>query len=153
MSVEILLAGENCQTDIRRLLSEYLAELSAYGDVDKSYPYFGAYWNEGETRWPYLILGDGEFIGFAFVNTVSPSGRGTDFSMAEFYIEPFARTRGYGLAGAKELLLKHEGQWELSIMRANARAQRFWPKVMSYTKAREVECFEHNGDIIHRFSV
>ncbi|MAN62566.1 MAG: hypothetical protein CMI60_11550 [Parvibaculum sp.] len=153
MTLEVRSAGENCREDIRRLLDGYLAELSTYGEVDHTYPYFEAYWTEGQARWPFLILGDGKLVGFAFVNTVSPSGRRCDFSMAEFYIHPSARGKGYGIAAAKELMLKFSGLWELSIMQANKPAQRFWPKAISEIEGRDTECFERNGDTIHRFSV
>ena len=153
MAIEIQFAKEESQNYIRKLLDEYLVELSAFGDVDHSYPYFDAYWTECGYRWPYLILGDGKIVGFAFVNTVSPSGRRVDFSMAEFYIQPSARGHGYGLAAAKELFLKHHGWWELSIMRANERAQSFWPKAISASEGHNTESFEHNEETVHRFSV
>jgi predicted acetyltransferase len=153
VAIEIRVAKEENQNYIRELLNEYLVELSAFGDVDHSYPYFDAYWTECRCRWPYLILGDGEVVGFAFVNTISPSGRGVDFAMAEFYIQPSARERGYGLAAVNELFLKHPGVWELSIMRANERAQRFWTKAISLTERYEAENSDHKEEIIHRFSV
>src|SRR4051812_943089 len=81
---------------LRDFLSEYLAELERYGGSGAEYPYFDAYWLEAENRWPYIILRDGECIGFAFVNTWSASGKGTDFSIAEFYIVPQARDQGAG---------------------------------------------------------
>lgn len=153
MSVEIQLAGEDRQTDIRCLLDEYLAGLSTYGEVDTAYPYFESYWGASEGRWPFLIMGEGELVGFAFVNTFSPSGRGTDFSMAEFYIQPSARGKGYGIAAAMALMRKFRGLWELSIMRANKRAHNFWSKVVSEIEGRDAEFFERKGDTIHRFSV
>lgn len=153
MSVEVMLAGDNFRADICKLLGEYLAELSVYGDVDHAYPYFDAYWTGSDCRWPYFILGDGAIIGFAFVNTISPSGRGTDFSMAEFYVQPHARGSGYGLAAAMELFQKHDGVWELSIMKGNKRAQNFWPKAISAVDGRGAECFENNGETIHRFYI
>jgi len=153
VSVEIRTAKAEGQSKVRELLSEYLVELSAYDEVDHGYRYFDSYWIEGDCRWPYFILGDGEVIGFAFVNTVSPSGRGTDFSIAEFYIQPCARGNGYGLAAATELFRKHEGVWELSVMAANKRAQSFWPKAITAIGGRKAECFEHNGETIHRFCI
>ena len=153
MTLEVRSAGEHCREDIRRLLDGYLAELSTYGEVDRTYPYFEAYWTEGEARWPFLILGDGKLVGFAFVNTVSPSWRRCDFSMAEFYIQPSARGKGFGMAAAKELMFKFRGQWELSIMQQNVSAQHFWSKVISGVEAHDAECIAHDGDTIHRFSV
>lgn len=152
MSIEIQLVDEEHQAYIRALLDEYLKELAEYGEVNHSYPYFDAYWSDRDSRWPYFILEDGEVVGFAFVNTISPSGRGTDFSMAEFYIRPSARGSGCGLAAAKAVFLKHLGVWELSIMRANKPAQTFWPKAISATDTVERQVFEHEAQTIHCFS-
>lgn len=153
MPIEIRLAGEDSKAAIRSLLDDYLTELSEYGEVDTAYPYFESYWNEDEGRWPYLFFAESELIGFAFVNTVSPSGRGTDFSMAEFFVRPTARGRGHGVAAAKEIILKFNGQWELSIMQHNAPARVFWPKVISKIEGRDAECFDEEGERIHRFFV
>ncbi len=153
MPVALQLVKEDEKDRVRNLLNEYLVELSAFGEVENSYPYFDAYWTDSDCRWPYFIIGHKEIVGFAFVNTFSPSGRGTDFSMAEFYIQPSARGKGYGIAAAMALMLKSSGLWELSIMRANKPAHNFWPKVISEIEGRHAELFQHEGDTIHRFSV
>ncbi len=153
LPVDIQIAKEGCRDKVRELLSEYLVELSAYGEVDHGYRYFDSYWSETDCRWPYLIFGDGEVIGFAFVNTISPSGCGADFSMAEFYIQPFARGNGFGMAAATELFQKHDGVWELSVMAENKRAQSFWPKAIAAIGGHQAECFELSGETIHRFCI
>jgi GNAT superfamily N-acetyltransferase len=43
-----------------------------------------------------VIEVDGESIGFIFINQWLPSGRGTDYAVAEFYIAPRWRGQGHG---------------------------------------------------------
>ncbi len=153
MSSNIKLALEEEKPQLRNLLGEYLSELSKYGEVDVAYPYFDTYWDEGEQRWPYLIQESHQRVGFALVNSWSPSGRGTDFSMAEFYIVPDARGHGIGRNAAKTILLAHSGVWELSVMLLNAPAQRFWPTTIEAAHAQELERIESDGEMIYRFRI
>lgn len=121
------------------LLSDYLTEFVQYGGSGPDYLYFDAYWEEPDSRWPVLIFLEDRCVGFAFINTWSPSGRGTDFAIAEFYVVPGARGRSVGLEAARAVLNSRPGQWELSIMARNAPAQRFWPRVLDAVGAGDVE--------------
>jgi predicted acetyltransferase len=102
---------------LRNLLSDYLLELSRYDEVDLNY--LDAYWEEIESRWPYLIERNDQCVGFTFVDKWSPSGRGTDFSMAEFYIVPDARPHGVGRDAAEAILHAHSGVWELEQLKSD----------------------------------
>ena len=153
MNVNIKLALDEEKPRLRNLLAECLSELNKYGDVDVAYPYFDTYWDRGARRWPNLIRESYQPVGFAFVNGWSPSGRGTDFSMAEFYIVPVARGHGVGHDAAKTILLAHSGWWELSIMLLNASAQRFWPRAIGAAQAHELERIEGDGEMIYRFRI
>ena len=138
---------------LRALLTDCLLELAAYGEVDLAYPYLDAYWDQGERRWPYLCWHGNVVAGFALVNSHSPSGLGTDFAMAEFYIAPAERRSGAGLLGASEIIRMHPGSWELSVMTHNAPAQRFWLKVMAASGASGLERIEHGAETIYRFNI
>lgn len=153
MSLKVRLSLTPEKSVLRNLLAAYLSELSEYGDVEIAYPYFDAYWNEGECRWPYVIYDSDQLVGFAFVNTFSPSGRGTDFSFAEFYIVPDARRHGIGRDAAKAILTAHSGVWELSVMSPNAPAQRFWPNAIGAAQVRQYERIEHEQETIYRFRI
>src|SRR5687767_4124610 len=120
-TVEIRRAEIDEKSAIWNLLKFHLSELSAFGSVNNAYPYFDSYWTEG-TRWPYLIEIVRQKVGFALVNQHSPSGRGTDFAIAEFYVLPQYRGRRYGTEAAHQIFKMHPGQWELSIFLNNAPA-------------------------------
>ncbi|MCQ1767699.1 GNAT family N-acetyltransferase [Neorhizobium galegae] len=153
MDIAIELASAAHKPLLRDLLSEYLAESEGYGGSGPDYPYFDAYWLEPEGRWPYLIQRNGECIGFAFVNTWSASGRGTDFSIAEFYIVPQARRHGAGRGAATAVLHGHPGLWELSVMALNTPAQAFWPRVIDAAGGRDVERVKSDSGTIYRFTI
>lgn len=153
MRLEVNLALAEKKPVLRHLLADYLSELSRYGEVEFAYRYFDTYWDKGESRWPYLFRENHQLVGFAFVNNWSPSGRGTDFSMAEFYIVSDARRRGVGRDAAKTVLLAYSGVWELSVMSLNASARRFWPNAIEAAQARQLQHVEHNGEAIYRFRI
>ncbi len=134
------------------MLDAYLAELAQYGEVDLVYPWFDAYWRPGEARWPYMLYGvAGEMAGFALVNTHAPSGRPVDYAMAEFYVVPAQRHSGLGRAAVRALLQNHVGVWELSAMRDNHAAQRFWQSVLASIGVADLRVAEHEDGAIFRF--
>ncbi|WP_162895002.1 GNAT family N-acetyltransferase [Rhizobium terrae] len=151
MRIDLKLALATHKPHLRSLLSDYLIEFEHYGGSGTDYPYFDAYWEQPDHRWPLLILLNDRCVGFAFVNTWSPSGRGTDFAIAEFYIAPDTRRRGIGLEAAKTVLNSRSGQWELSIMERNAPAQKFWPRVLDAVGAGGLETVVSDDGTIYRF--
>lgn len=135
------------------MLSAYLAELGQYGEVDAGYPYFDAYWQEPESRWPYLVTLDGEPCGFALVNRWSVSGLGMDFSVAEFYVAPDARRGGVGCEAAGRVLSARPGLWELGVLAGNEPALTFWPRAIAQTGAGAPERIEKQDEVIFRFRI
>lgn len=138
---------------LRRLLADYLRELSAYGEVDPAYPYLDAYWDPRERRWPYLLWRGDAVAGFALVNNHAPSGLVTDFAMAEFYVAPEARGSGSGREAAVAIFRLHPGVWELGIMAPNVLAQRFWPKAIAASGAEALQRIEGAMETIYRFKI
>jgi len=137
---------------MKAMLADHLRELRAFGPVEEPYPYFDVYWTEA-TRWPYLIEVGGEPIGFVMVNQWSPSGRGTDYAIAEFYVGPAHRRFGHGVEAARQALRAHPGQWELSIFAANRPAQAFWPTAIASAGGRSLERIDHQGNTVLRFVI
>jgi len=90
-------------------------------------------------------------VGFALVNRWSPSGCGTDFSIAEFFIEPRARRCGYGLSAARQILQNHRGRWEIAFRERNVKAAAFWTAVISTAGVSLQERIEKAGMVILRF--
>jgi predicted acetyltransferase len=67
-----------------------------------------------------------------------PSGQGTDFAMAEFYIIPEARQDGLGQIAASAAFAQHTGQWELGVVNANTGGYEFWNRVLAKYTATQI---------------
>lgn len=153
MTVSVRLALGVDRPRTRALLDDYLAELSRYGKVNRAYPWFDAYWQTGEPRWPYLIEHADGIAGFAFVNTHAPAGVDASYAMAEFYITPTARRHGTGRTAAAVIFQRHPGIWAVSIMRRNKRALGFWPRAIAEAGAGDVEPVDVGEDLVYRFLI
>lgn len=136
---------------MRRLVDAYGAEMAAYGEGDPG-RYFDAYWQE-PGRWPYVIRCDGVAVGFVWVNTWSPSGRGTDFAVAEFYVAPEFRRSGVGRDAATATFRAHPGQWELAVLPANVTALAFWTAAIAAAGSHDLERVDVDDRPIFRFRV
>ncbi len=126
---------------VRRLLELYLFDLSRIDGrgVDRraryGYPYLNAYWRE-RGRFPYVMRVDGKWAGFALVNRWSPL-EGADWSVAEFFILPPYRQRGFGDVLARWIFAHHKGTWHVAELRANREGTAFWRKVIGrFTRGR-----------------
>lgn len=148
--ISVILASEEMKPQLHTLLQDYLSELSQYDEIDTDYPYFDDYWQD-ETRWPFLILAGDRIAGFALINQHSPSGLGTDYAVAEFYILPLFRKTGTGSTAFRELLKKHKGTWEISIMADNQPAQNFWSKTIAQVNIQNLKQILQDGETIYRF--
>jgi predicted acetyltransferase len=151
MTIKILAASEAKKSELREMLSAYLRELSQYGDVDLGYRFFDSYWTD-DNRWPYLIVKDESPVGFALVNTWSPSGKGADFALAEFYVRPEFRGMGVGKRAFTSLLQKRFGIWKLSVMADNETGKAFWERALASTDVSDLEGIELGSEVVHRFT-
>lgn len=116
------------------LLQAYLAELSAYApapEPDPSgvypYPYFDAYFT-AQDRTALLLRVEGSPAGFALVNAVSALGEPIDHAVAEFYVLPAFRGRGWARQAAERLFAARPGRWEIKYHQANHAAQALWTR-------------------------
>ena len=116
------------------LLQTYLAELSAYApapEPDPSgvypYPYFDAYFT-AQDRTALLLRVEGSPAGFALVNAVSAQGEPIDHAVAEFYVLPAFRGRGWARQAAERLFAARPGRWEIKYHQANHAAQALWTR-------------------------
>lgn len=132
-----------------QLLQEHLAYIgSFYGDVPDEngvypYRYFDAYFQDCD-RFPYLFEADGQPVGFALVNSHSETGEQTDFAMAEFYILPVHRRKGYAADAACQLFTIHSGRWQIKYHIDNLPAGTLWknlakPYSSKLTPLNEIE--------------
>jgi predicted acetyltransferase len=105
----------------------------------------------------HLLKADGKLAGFAAINDWSPSGRGVDYNIAEFFVMRHYRRNGAGTQFARRLFLAHPGLWELAIMASNKPAQAFWPTVIAGTPHSSFEKIEGDGirwhGPIYRFEI
>lgn len=120
------------------MLSAYLRELSQYGDVDHEYRFLDSYWVD-QDRWPYIISSRERTAEFVLLNTWSPSGKGTDFAVAEFYVLPEFRGMGVGTQAFSSLLCNRSGIWELSVMSKNEAKKTFWEKPWQVLPCRRLK--------------
>jgi predicted acetyltransferase len=135
--------------EVRRLMPPYLRELAALCGAPPiagtpRYPGLAGYWLR-PGRHAFVIEADGASAGFALVNRWSPSGRGVDRAMAEFYITPAHRRRGVGRAAAGRIFAAHAGIWEVSVLTANTAALQFWRSTAAACARGGVEEIMSNG--------
>ncbi|MFX0090826.1 MAG: GNAT family N-acetyltransferase [Candidatus Hodarchaeota archaeon] len=128
-----------------KFLQEYLVELlRTIGNPEGlnleeeiPYPYFESYWEE-ENRFPFWAVDEtGEKIGFVFLRDT-----GSVFSIAEFYIFPDQRDKGYGRALLDILVVYCRKKKRYKVLFANcfdknATGYKFWTENGFYPVALE----------------
>lgn len=128
--------------------SELAAIGSPYGDVDESgafaLTYFDSYWQEAD-RMALLLRVGGQLAGFALINKWSPTGLGTDRSIAEYFVMRKYRRAGVGRCAAHEIVRRYPGIWEVNVAHYNAPAQEFWQRAVSAVPGYAVEKIEGDG--------
>jgi predicted acetyltransferase len=146
---------------IRAVYRDYLSELSAsksglfpaLGEWPAREDEFLAGWFSDPSSHPFVILADGQQVGFALVARPPAFPRRTaDYRMAEFFVVDHARRRGVGAGAATLLFTRFAGQWEVVEDEYNRTALAFWRRVISrhsdgrYTETRAA------GEVCHRFT-
>lgn len=141
---------------LRAMFDPYLIAHARLVDPDGAtgdptdYRHFDAYWTEPERR-PYWIMADGVRAGFVLINTHSPSGLGTDHSVAEFSVVPERRRGGLGRAAARAALATAAGWWELQVYRANPDGMAFWPRAIGDAHPSTWDEIDLGDRVVHRF--
>ena len=158
---------------LRRMYDAYLEEITSFG---------ASYRRGSEGRWEYRPGPDGrwkpdhlpywletgpdhqilllraarEVVGFAMVG-VRPAqwmSPGRDACIAEFYVVPEARRRGFGEAAARRIFDRFPGRWEVCEVPGNAPAIAFWRRTVGrYTGDRFEELESRGGPAQHFTSV
>ena len=104
------------------------------------------YWRE-PAHLPLLLRMNQRLVGFALLNASSPSGRGVEHNMAEFFIARKHRRCGVGTTAAQGIFSCYSGQWETAVARQNVGALEFWRKAITrHSLARDVEEFDVTTD-------
>jgi len=101
----------------------------------------------------YVIARDGQVAGFACVGLAPfrfmPDD--ADVILCELFLVRRARGGGVGEAALTELLARHPGRWVLRAIHDNARAIRFWRRVLPRAPVRALDERREAGDIVWRF--
>ena len=145
---------------IRAAYRGYLSDLSAsatgpfpvLGEWDAREDEFLAPWFADPGSHPFVVLADGERVGFALVTRapVFPR-RAFDFRMAEFFIVPAARRRGVGASAAALLFHRFSGDWEVLEGEHNRAALQFWRRVIAMQTGGRYAETRGGGEVRHRF--
>lgn len=155
-SVAVSTANRRERPVIERMLQLYLHDFSAYGAAGGGVGAIGAdgvfahapidaYWRE-RGRAAHMIRVEGRLAGFALVNDWSPSDRGVDSAVAEFFVLRQERRRGVGRAAAHALIAAAPGVWEIAALRVNVDAVAFWDRAAPSTPQAWCERLEGDGD-------
>lgn len=143
------------KVEFRRMLDAYLVEHLAQVDPEGRYdpldfPTFDLYWTEPRRR-PFWIVADDQVAGLALVGGFSPSRRGVDFGLIEFYVTPGCRRQGVGMAAAAALFDAMPGLWELQAHHRTPDAMAFWERAIAAVRPQAWERIDGAENIIHRF--
>jgi len=137
-NLEIRRATYDDETTFRNLGQFYIYEYTAFMGWDVNYAGrfneddFDGIFSE-ESRKPFLFRVDGKLAGFAIIDILEKShitGAPNIIEMAEFFILAAYQRKGYGEQAAIRLFEMFKGEWEVFQLEKNARAQRFWRRII-----------------------
>jgi predicted acetyltransferase len=137
--IEVVVAALRDRPALERLFQLYLHDFTEFDPHDVgddglyAVPSLDAYWSD-PGRFPFLIRVEGSLAGFVLVSPHSPSGRGADRSIAEFFVMRMHRRSDVGRTAATMVFNLLPGTWEVAQIVANTPAQAFWRAVIgAYT--------------------
>lgn len=150
MNIEISLCKKEDKKIIAGLCQFYHYDLDTYsklvnihynnGQYDPM-AYFDNYWTEKD-RFPYVIYKNCIPVGFALVNDITVNPR-ANWKIAEFFIMAPHRHQGIGKQVVEKLLKMHHGLWELSVLKDNLSALKFWNKMLDNATTLTYENFQN----------
>ena len=132
--IKLVEIDENRKDELAKYMQDYLAELSAYYDIQKDkdgnylYQYLPLYFVE-ENRHPYFIYADDLLIGFVLINQYSFTDEKIDNVIGEFTIFPKYRNNNLGIKTIEALKQLRKGTWQIKYSKDNIIATNFWNKV------------------------
>lgn len=118
--------------DFARHLQSYLAEHAVFTgrtprDGVYDYPWFDDYWQQPDSRWPFWMRREEEFVALAFVHFDATDDH---YELAEFFVVERFRGQGVGARFGRDVILRFPGNWKLHQVTANTRAVAFWRRVL-----------------------
>lgn len=157
MNFTLLRASEEYKVVIQNLMQFYIYDFSEFVKYDVEdngqfapYPHLDAYWEDVNSKFPYVIKSDDKYVGFVLVQSIETENK-KYFSIAEFFVLKKYRRLGVGKSIALKVFNLHRGNWEVYQKDSNQPAQIFWKKIIEeYTNGRYKERKE-DGKIIQDF--
>lgn len=119
------------ETDLfERLYSDYDRELALYSARLREKPVSGSdfldmYLNSFLMKL-FLVNKAGAVVGFCLLGFGENTHPDTDYYIAEFYVVPEVRQKGYGMAAVKQLLAWFPGKHCYHVLKENQAALAFW---------------------------
>lgn len=158
--VEVIPASQEQQPILANLLELYAHDFSEFIELKLGangrfgYTHLSSYWKE-PNRFPFLIMVDGHWAGFAFVRRGSQiSGDENVWDMTEFFIVRGYRRLGIGREVAHGVWQKFPGKWEVRVINRNEKAVEFWRRAISEYVGKDIDpiSYTKNGEGWHVFS-
>jgi predicted acetyltransferase len=146
--VELVEAGDDDRTIVRRLLQLYHYDFSEFDGADVNphgeylHRYLDEYWTDAD-RAAFLFRVGGAWAGLALVFTGEPH------DIAEFFVLRKYRRHGVGAQAAASLFERFPGRWTVREQLANPAATAFWRRAIRY----RFEEHERDGEIVQSFTV
>lgn len=126
----------------RTMYRSYIAELSQFSEEIKNKPVtldelYDIDTNPLLERY-FLTDKNNKPIGFVLLGFKENTQPGTDWFIAEFYIQPSARRKGNGRKAFKEILQTHPGAFCYFVLQQNIPAQKFWNKMRNEFNCEDI---------------
>jgi predicted acetyltransferase len=148
VQVEVVEAGDDDRTVVRRLLQLYHYDFSEFDGADVNphgeylHRYLDEYWTDAD-RAAFLFRVGGAWAGLALVFTGEPH------DLAEFFVMRKYRRHGVGAQAAAALFERFPGRWTVREQLTNPAATAFWRRAIRY----RFEEHERGGEIVQSFTV
>ncbi|SFA72440.1 MULTISPECIES: GNAT family N-acetyltransferase [unclassified Bacillus (in: firmicutes)] len=154
--IRLIEAKKEDEKYLHNIMQFYIYEFSKYipsikFESDGSFKTFdlSSYWAE-DHLFAYLIKYDDELIGFSLVEKQIGT---TPNTIREFFISHKFAGMGFGKQAALHLFNRFPGDWKITQIEKNEKAQKFWRSVISqYTNGNFSEHQDENKRSIQIFS-
>lgn len=120
----------------------YTEELSQYSERLRKEPVTNAelnYINTTPLLERYFIVNkSNKPIGFCLLGTKGNTQPGTDWFIAEFWVQPDYRRQNFGENAVSELLKKHPGKYCYFVLNENKQAKMFWDYIKNKFNCKNI---------------
>ncbi|CAM3997319.1 GNAT family N-acetyltransferase [Mesobacillus thioparans] len=140
--IDLVRVKQEDEAILQNLIQFYIYEFTVFQEIkleeNGSFAPFDlkSYWTEPDLH-AFFIIHEGEYVGFAMVESGEPNVILEFFIMRKFY------RRGFGRIAALKLFDQFPGRWSVLQVEKNEPARSFWRKVIGeYTGGNYIETFD-----------